>query len=67
MSPSQVMYNPRSGEQVPCAVFVCPTYYQRLKHMVKDKVGQKGVLGEGSRGAAPVLIKLLLLARRPKQ
>jgi hypothetical protein len=34
----EVMYNPRSGEQVPCAVFICPTYYQRLKHMVEDKV-----------------------------
>ena len=34
----EVMYNPRTGEQVPCAVFLCPTYYQRLKHMVEDKV-----------------------------
>jgi hypothetical protein len=34
----EVMYNPRSGEQVPCAIFMCPTYYQRLKHMVEDKV-----------------------------
>jgi hypothetical protein len=34
----EVMYNPRSGEQVPCAIFLCPTYYQRLKHMVEDKV-----------------------------
>jgi len=34
----EVMYNPRTGEQVPCAIFLCPTYYQRLKHMVEDKV-----------------------------
>jgi DNA-directed RNA polymerase II subunit RPB2 len=34
----EVMYNPRTGEQVPCMVFLCPTYYQRLKHMVEDKV-----------------------------
>ena len=34
----EIMYNPRSGEQVPCAIFMCPTYYQRLKHMVEDKV-----------------------------
>ena len=35
---NELMYNPRTGEQVPCAIFVCPTYYQRLKHMVEDKV-----------------------------
>jgi hypothetical protein len=35
---NEVMYNPRTGEQVPCAIFVCPTYYQRLKHMTTDKV-----------------------------
>jgi hypothetical protein len=34
----EIMYNPRTGEQMPCAVFLCPTYYQRLKHMVEDKV-----------------------------
>eukprot|EP00798_Chlamydomonas_sp_ICE-L_P028546 gene28546-31707_t len=35
---NEVMYNPRTGEQIPCSIFVCPTYYQRLKHMVEDKV-----------------------------
>jgi hypothetical protein len=25
---NEVMMNPRTGEQVPCAVFACPTYYQ---------------------------------------
>ena len=39
----EVMYNPRTGEQVPCAVFLCPTYYQRLKHMVEDKVHRRVV------------------------
>lgn len=34
----EIMYNPRTGEQMPCKIFVCPTYYQRLKHMVEDKV-----------------------------
>ena len=28
----------RCSAQVPCDIFVCPTYYQRLKHMVEDKV-----------------------------
>lgn len=34
----EVMYNPRTGEQVPTAIFIGPTYYQRLKHMTVDKV-----------------------------
>lgn len=41
----EVMYNPRTGEQVPCAVFLCPTYYQRLKHMVEDKVHSRAANG----------------------
>lgn len=31
--------------QVPCAVFVAPTYYQRLKHMVDDKIHSRGANG----------------------
>ena len=34
----EVMYNPRSGEQINTNIFIGPTYYQRLKHMVKDKI-----------------------------
>jgi hypothetical protein len=34
----EVMYNPRTGEQMPTAIFIGPTYYQRLKHMVVDKI-----------------------------
>ena len=41
----EVMYNPRTGEQVPCMVFLCPTYYQRLKHMVEDKVHSRASNG----------------------
>ncbi|KAG1653107.1 hypothetical protein FOA52_009115 [Chlamydomonas sp. UWO 241] len=37
-SGDELMYDPRSGAQMKCAVFVCPTYYQRLKHMVVDKI-----------------------------
>jgi RNA polymerase Rpb2, domain 6/RNA polymerase Rpb2, domain 7 len=35
---NEVLYNPRTGEQIPCAIFMGPTYYQRLKHMVDDKI-----------------------------
>ena len=35
---NEVMYNSRTGEQMQTAIFIGPTYYQRLKHMVNDKV-----------------------------
>ena len=31
------MYNGITGEQLKANIFIGPTYYQRLKHMVKDK------------------------------
>lgn len=52
----EVMYNPRTGEQVKCAVFMCPTYYQRLKHMTADKVHSRAANG-------PVV----LLTRQPAE
>ena len=30
----KVMYNGHTGLPLPAQIFVCPTYYQRLKHMV---------------------------------
>ena len=53
---NEVMYNPRTGEQVPCAVFMGPTYYQRLKHIVADKVHSRAANG-------PVV----LLTRQPAE
>ena len=32
------MYNPFTGERVITKVFLGPTYYQKLKHMVTDKI-----------------------------
>jgi len=37
-SGDEVLYNGRTGEQIPCAIMIGPTYYQRLKHMVDDKL-----------------------------
>lgn len=34
----EVMYNSRTGEMIPTSIFIGPTYYQRLKHMVEDKI-----------------------------
>ena len=40
-SASQVMYNGETGEQIDAEVFLGPTYYMRLKHMVKDKINYR--------------------------
>jgi DNA-directed RNA polymerase II subunit RPB2 len=34
----EIMYNGFTGEQIPTEIFFGPTYYYRLKHMVKDKI-----------------------------
>ena len=35
---SQVLYNGFTGRKLNAQVFLGPTYYQRLKHMVDDKI-----------------------------
>ena len=35
---NELMYNGRTGEQLKTTIFIGPTYYQRLKHMVRDKI-----------------------------
>jgi DNA-directed RNA polymerase II subunit RPB2 len=35
---NEVLYNGFTGEQIKTEVFIGPTYYQRLKHMVADKI-----------------------------
>lgn len=32
------MYNGHTGRQLQALIFLNPTYYQRLKHMVDDKI-----------------------------
>lgn len=34
----EVLYNGRTGEQLKVNIFMGPTFYQRLKHMVDDKI-----------------------------
>ncbi|MGA0395489.1 MAG: DNA-directed RNA polymerase subunit B, partial [Rhodospirillales bacterium] len=50
---SDMLINGMTGQQLPHAIFIGPTYYQRLKHMVDDKVH--------SRARGPVQI----LTRQP--
>jgi DNA-directed RNA polymerase beta subunit len=40
-SGTQVLYNGMTGEAVESNIFIGPTYYMRLKHMVKDKINYR--------------------------
>tara|TARA_Y100000816_G_C26098466_1_gene581719 strand:+ start:19 stop:2106 length:2088 start_codon:yes stop_codon:yes gene_type:complete len=37
----ELMYDGISGEQLESKIFIGPTYYMRLKHMVKDKINYR--------------------------
>ena len=37
-SGNEILYNGMTGEQLESEIFFGPTYYMRLKHMVKDKI-----------------------------
>lgn len=52
---NEVMYNALTGEQIEANIFIGPTFYQRLKHMVNDKVH--------SRATGP----MVLLTRQPNE
>jgi DNA-directed RNA polymerase II subunit RPB2 len=40
-SGNQILYNGMSGEQLQADIYIGPTYYMRLKHMVKDKINYR--------------------------
>ena len=40
-SGSQILYNGMTGEQLESQIYIGPTYYMRLKHMVKDKINYR--------------------------
>jgi len=37
-SGSEVLYNGKTGEQIKVDIFIGPTFYYRLKHLVEDKI-----------------------------
>lgn len=53
---NEILYNSRTGEQMRTSIFIGPTYYQRLKHMVCDKIHSRNSNG-------PVV----LLTRQPAE
>ena len=42
-SGNEIMYNGMTGEQIESKIFIGPTYYMRLKHMVKDKINYRSL------------------------
>ena len=36
-----VLYNGMTGEQLETSIYIGPTYYERLKHMPKDKINYR--------------------------
>ena len=53
---NEILYNPRTGEQITTTIFFGPTFYQRLKHMTVDKTHSRSSNG-------PVV----LLTRQPAE
>uniref|UniRef100_A0A6C0JMS8 DNA-directed RNA polymerase n=1 Tax=viral metagenome TaxID=1070528 RepID=A0A6C0JMS8_9ZZZZ len=42
-SGNEILYNGMTGEQLTSEIFMGPTYYMRLKHMVKDKINYRAL------------------------
>ena len=42
-SGNELLYNGMTGEQIETEIFIGPTYYMRLKHMVKDKINYRAL------------------------
>lgn len=42
-SGNELLYNGMTGEQIESSIFIGPTYYMRLKHMVKDKINYRAL------------------------
>ena len=40
---NEILYNGYTGQQIETEIFIGPTYYFRLKHMVAEKINSRGV------------------------
>ncbi len=48
---NEVMYNGHTGRKINAQIFLGPTYYQRMKHMVDDKIHSR------ARGPVQILVR----------
>ena len=48
---NEVLYNGHTGRKLNAQIFLGPTYYQRLKHMVDDKIHSR------ARGPVQILVR----------
>ena len=53
---NEILYDGYTGKQIKTEIFIGPTYYQRLKHMVVDKIHSRGSNGP-----------IVLLTRQPSE
>jgi hypothetical protein len=53
---NEVLYNGFTGRKLEAQIFIGPTYYQRLKHMVDDKIH--------SRAHGPLQVRTRAVGRR---
>lgn len=65
---NEVMYNGHTGRQLQAMIFFGPTYYQRLKHTVDDKIHRRGggsiiTQRQRQRGRAALLLRCKRWAR----
>lgn len=42
---NEILYNGYTGKQINVEIFIGPTYYFRLKHMVNEKINARGLIG----------------------
>ncbi len=53
---NEILYDPRTGEQMHTDIFIGPTFYQKLKHMTLDKIHSRSSSGP-----------IVLLTRQPAE
>ena len=66
---NEIMYSGYYGCQLQCEIFIGPTYYQRLKHMVADKMNYRkvdfGTVKNGKKTESAKIASYEFMTRQP--